>query len=200
MEKKTMYNRKFISTLLFLFGISIAQAQELTPEKMEEMMALAQPGPEHQMLEKMVGNWEQTVKFWMKSGAEPSEMKGKSVNKMILGGRFLQSDVTGGEGEMAMEGLNLMGYDRRHKKFTTVGFDTWGTYYVTAAGPYNKETKSIVMYGEDEEPTAGITQKYDIIVRFVDDDTYINEIVFKDARTPDQKEFKMVEVTNKRVK
>ena len=44
-------------------------------------------------------------------------------------------NVTGGEGEMKMEGLNLMGYDRRHKKFTTVVFDTWGTYYVTGAGP-----------------------------------------------------------------
>ena len=174
--------------------------QELDPEKMKEMMALAQPGPEHKMFENMVGTWEQTVKFWMKPGAEPSEMKGKSVNKMILGGRFLQSDVTGGEGEMKMEGLNIMGYDRRHKKFTTVGFDTWGTYYVTAAGPYYEESKSIVMYGEDEEPTAGITQKYDIIVRFVDDDTYVTEIVFKDERTPDQSEFKMVEVTNKRVK
>jgi hypothetical protein len=148
----------------------------------------------------MVGTWEQTVKFWMKPGAEPAEMKGNSINRMILGGRFLQSDVKGGEGEMQMEGLNIMGYDRRHKHFTTVGFDTWGTYYVTAAGPYDENSKSIVMYGEDEEPTAGITQKYDIIVRFIDDDNFVSEIVFKDERTPDQSEFKMVEVTNKRVK
>ena len=129
-----------------------------------------------------------------------TQMKGKSVNKMILDGRFLQSNVTGGEGEMKMEGLNLMCYDRRHKKFTTVGFDTLGTYYVTGNGPYDDKTKSIVMYGEDEEPTLGMKQKYDIIVRFIDDDTYLSEIVFKDSRTPDQKEFKMVEVTHKRVK
>jgi hypothetical protein len=194
-----MYKYIYSSIIIIILGLNFANGQELSPEKMQEMMALAQPGPEHKMLEKLVGTWEQTVKFWMKPGAEPSEMKGKSVNKMILGGRFLQSDVTGGEGEMKMEGLNVMGYDRRHKKFTTVGFDTWGTYYVTAAGPYDEKTKSIVMYGEDEEPTASITQKYDIIVRFVDDDTYINEIVFKDERTPDKKEFKMVEVTNTRV-
>jgi hypothetical protein len=195
-----MYKQIIISIFLILLGFSMIHAQELTPEQWEEMMALAQPGPEHKMLEKMVGTWDQTVKLWMKPGAEPSEMKGKSVNKMILGGRFLQSNVTGGEGEMKMEGLNLMGYDRRHKKFTTVGFDTWGTYYVTGAGPYNEETKSIVMYGEDEEPTAGITQKYDIIVRLIDNDTYITEVVFQDERTTDMKEFKMVEVTNSRVK
>jgi len=195
-----MYKHIIFSIFVFLLGFSMVHAQELTPEQWQEMMALAKPGPEHKMLEKLVGTWEQTVKFWMKPGAEPSGMKGKSVNRMILGGRFLQSDVTGGEGEMKMEGLNLMGYDRRHKHFTTVGFDTWGTYYVTAAGPYDEKSKSIVMYGEDEEPTAGITQKYDIIVRFVDDDTYVTEIVFKDERTPNRSEFKMVEVTNKRVK
>jgi hypothetical protein len=181
-------------------GFSISSAQEWDQEKMKEMMELAKPGPEHKMLEKMVGTWEQTVKIWMKPGAEPAEMKGTSVNKMILGGRFLQSNVSGGEGEMKMEGLNLMGYDRRHKHFTTVGFDTWGTYYVTAAGPYNEETNSIFMYGEDEEVTMEMTQKYNIIVRFVDDDTFVSEIIFKDKRTPDESEFKMVQVTNKRVK
>ena len=195
-----MYKHIFISFFIIITGLNFVYGQEISPEKMQEMMALAEPGPEHEILVKMAGTWEQTVKFWMKPGSEPSVMHGKSVNTMILGGRFLQSNVTGGEGEMKMEGLNLMGYDRRHKKFTTVGFDTWGTYYVTAAGPYDEKTKSIVMYGEDEEPTMGITQKYDIIVQIVDEDTYVTEIVFKDARTPDQKEFKMVEVTNKRVK
>jgi hypothetical protein len=195
-----MYKQIFSSICIIILSLNFAYGQELTPGQMEEMMALAQPGPEHKMLEKMVGTWEQTVKFWMKPGTEPAEMKGKAVNKMILGGRFLQSNMSGGEGEMKMEGLNLMGYDRRHKHFTTVGFDTWGTYYVTAAGQYDEKTKSIVMYGEDEEPTAGITQKYDIIVRFIDDDTFVSEIVFKDERTPNQEEFKMVEVTNKRVK
>jgi hypothetical protein len=185
-------------TLVLSIGVSIGQ--ELAQEKINKMMELAKPGPEHKMLEKMVGSWEQTVKLWMTPGAEPAEMKGKSENKMILGARFLQSDVTGGEGEMKMEGLNLMGYDRRHNHFTTVGFDTWGTYYVTAAGPYDEKSNAIIMYGEDEEATMEMTQKYNIIVRFVDDNTYITEVVFKDKRTPNQSEFKMVEVTHKRIK
>ncbi len=195
-----MYNFNVFISVFLLMSLNFLFAQEWDQEKMNEMMELAKPGPEHKMLEKMVGTWDQTVKLWMSPGAEPAEMKGKAVNKMILGGRFLQSNISSGEGEMKMEGLNLMGYDRRHKHFTTVGFDTWGTYYVTAAGPYNEGSKSIVMYGEDEEPTMEMTQKYNIIVRFVDEDTFVSEIIFKDKRTPDESEFKMVEVTNKRVK
>lgn len=195
-----MFKPIIISVMLLLFGYSFAHAQDWDPEKVKEMMALTKPGPEHKMLEKMVGTWDQTIKLWMKPGTEPAEMKGEAVNKMILGGRFLQSNVVSGEGEMKTEGLSLTGYDRRHKQFTTVAFDTWGTYYVTAAGTYDEETKSIIMYGEDEEPTMEMTQKFNFIVRFVDDDTIISEVVFKDERTPDQSEFKMVEVTNKRVK
>jgi len=195
-----MYKFNAFISLFLLVSLNFLFAQEWDQEKMNEMMELAKPGPEHKMLEKMVGTWEQTVKLWMSPGTEPAEMKGQTINKMILGGRFLQSNISSGEGEMKMEGLNLMGYDRRHKHFTTVGFDTWGTYYVTAAGPYNEGSKSIVMYGEDEEPTMEMTQKYNIIVRFVDEETFVSEIIFKDKRTPDESEFKMVEVTNKRVK
>jgi hypothetical protein len=63
-------------TLVLSIGVSIGQ--ELAQEKINKMMELAKPGPEHKMLEKMVGSWEQTVKLWMTPGAEPAEMKEKS--------------------------------------------------------------------------------------------------------------------------
>ena len=44
-----------ISIIIFILGFNIVYGQELTPEQMEEMMTLAQPGPEHKMLEKLVG-------------------------------------------------------------------------------------------------------------------------------------------------
>ena len=67
-----MYKQIFISIFIIIVGFSIVNGQELDPEKMKEMMALTQPGPEHKMFENMVGTWEQTVKFWIKPGAEPS--------------------------------------------------------------------------------------------------------------------------------
>lgn len=82
---------------------------------------------------------------------------------MILGGRFLLMESKSGEGEMYTETFNLAGFDRRHKKYTTIGLDTWGTYYVTAAGSYNDTTKTLKMYGEDQDPVMGFTQKYDFI-------------------------------------
>ncbi len=90
--------------------------------------------------------------------------------------------------------LFIIGFDRRHEEYTYVGYDTYGTYYVTASGSYDEETKAITMYGEDEDPVMGVTQKYDFIFRIVSPDKHIGEVVFKDFRTPGQEPFKAVEV------
>jgi len=114
---------------------------------------------------------------------------------MILGGRFLVSESKGGSGPMAFESMIIMGFDRRTGKFTTVGFDSEGTYSVAGAGAYDESRKAIVMYGEDVDPVLG-TQKYDMVVRIVSPTKHIKEVVFKDpAHTHGLPEFKMVEIT-----
>ena len=52
------------------------------------------------------------------------------------------------------------------------------------------------MYGEDEDPVMGFTQKYDFIIHFESPDKYIYKVVFYDFSTPVgvQKEFKMLEI------
>ena len=97
---------------------------------------------------------------------------------------------------MAFESFIIHGFDRRHKKYTTVGFDSLGTYYVTAAGPYDDSKKAIVMYGEDVDPALGHTQKYDMVTRIISPARYVTEIIFKDPEhTGGRAEFKMVEIT-----
>ena len=125
--------------------------------------------------------------------------KGRCQNRMILGGRFLLSEAKGSEGPMAFESLIIHGFDRRHKKYTTVNFDSMGTYYVTAAGPYDDSKKAIVMYGEDIDPALGHTQKYDIVTRVISPTQYVTEVIFKDPEhTQGRAEFKIVEITHTR--
>lgn len=157
---------------------------------------LAKPGPEHKQLEALTGTWEQEIKFWMEPGKPPMTFKGVCQNRMILGGRFLLSESKGGEGPMAFENMIIVGFDRRHKKFTAVAYDTMGTYFVTAAGPYDDSKKAIAMYGEDVDPALG-TQKYDMVTRIISPTKYVTEVIFKDPEhTQGRKEFKIVEVTH----
>ena len=197
-----------ITSLLFVLSMlclsaSTAQSQEKPSEaERAKMMAayaeLSKPGPEHKQLESLVGTWDQDIKFWLQPGKPPMTVKGRCQNKMILGGRFLLSEAKA-EGPMAFENMTIIGFDRRHKKYTTVSLDTEGTYYVTAAGPFDDSRKAIVMYGEDIDPALGHTQKYDMVIRITSPTTYVLEVIFKDPEhTGGQKEFKVVEVTHTR--
>ena len=191
--------KSFLITMLIL-SAAVAKAQEKLSEadkakKAAESYALAGPGPEHQRLQALVGKWDQEITVWSKPGAKPMTLKGSCENKMILGGRFLVSESRGNMGAMSVESTHITGFDRRHKKYTVIGLDTFGTYYVTAAGPFDDAKQAVVMYGEDVDPILG-TQKYDMILRVLNPDKYTIEIVFKDKEhTQGAAEFKAVEIT-----
>ena len=198
-------NWRAVISLLFALGLSagaaFSQQQPSEAEKAKMAAAyaeLAKPGPEHKQLESLAGAWDLDVKSWMQPGKPPTTFKGTCQNRMILGGRFLLSEAKSGEGPMAVENMIILGFDRRHKKYTTVALDTMGTYWVTAAGPYVDSRKATVMYGEDVDPALG-TQKYDMVIRVINPNQFVMEIIFKDPEhTGGQKELKFVEVTHTR--
>ena len=203
MRNTNLLRSFFIAVLILSAGV--ARAQELSEaekaKRMAESSALAAPGPEHQRLQSLVGRWDREIKVWPEPGKPSMTLKGTCENKMILGGRFLVSESKGNMGGMIIETFNIMGFDRRHKKYTTIGLDTFGTYYVAAAGPYDESKQAVVMHGEDVDPVLGGTQKYDFIFRVIGPDKYTFEIVFKDkVHTRGAAEFKAVEITNTRAK
>ena len=51
-----------------------------------------------------------------------------------------------------------------------------GTYYVTAAGARQPGAREVAMKGVVDE--GGRTQAYDMVLKWVDQDTYISQIVF----------------------
>ncbi|MEE9553631.1 MAG: DUF1579 family protein [candidate division Zixibacteria bacterium] len=164
-------------------------------EIMAKAMELAQPGEEHKLLERLTGEWNAETKMWMSPGADPMILPGKAGLKMILDGRFLYGEYSITSDQMKGDGLFVTGFDRRHEKFTYIGFDTWGTYSVSASGTYDEETKSITMYGEDVDPIMGHTQKYNLVFTFNSDDTWKFEVIFLDkVHTQGGDQFKMVEV------
>lgn len=195
--------------MAFVFVVTSAaitarsQEKATDPDRAKKVAAhleLVKPGPEHKQLESLVGTWDQEIKFWMEPGKPPMTFKGRSQNRMILGGRFLLCEARGGEGAMAFERLNIVGFDRRHKQYTTVEFDSMGTYYVTGRGPYDEARKAIVMYGEDVDPVLGHTQKYDMVTRVVSPTQYVTEIIFKDPEhTQGRGDHKLVEVTSTKI-
>jgi hypothetical protein len=169
---------------------------ELTARYME----LMQPGLEHKLLAGLAGSWKQEIKYWITPGSPASTMTGMCDAEMILGGRFLQLNIVAGNEDYGTEALQILGYDRRNDVYTSVGFDTWGTYFVTAEGTLDESTGTISMYGETEDKPIGHIEKYIINVRILGDDSFIWEIIMKDAEeTFGTPEFKVMEIKHVRI-
>jgi hypothetical protein len=129
-------------------------------EMMKKWMAAATPGPAHKALESLVGEWDVVTKVWMAPGAPPTETKGSTTNKWILGGRFLQSDMSGEMMGMPMTGFGLTGYDNFKKKYFNLWADNLGTGMYLAEGTADAAGKVFtyhvkmddVMTGEKDKP------------------------------------------------
>jgi hypothetical protein len=193
-----------VMTLVVLLcsATPMAAQNKPSPEAIQKMLEPMKAVAEHQELAALAGRWAQEVTYSM--GGPPMKSSGTVTNRMILGGRFLVSEGSSanpagpGFGDPTVDFLSIYGFDRRTKEFTIVHLDTMGTYYVMAAG--NKaEPRTVVMRGESLDDHGGVKEmrKYDMVLKFVDADTYVTEIIFHfPGRTPQT----VVSVTHRRLK
>lgn len=145
------------------------------PAAMAEMMRLAQPGPEHEELARYAGEWDVTMSLAMMPGAAPMQAQAKAVAASILGKRFLEIDTEGSMMGMPVQSKSLLGFDRRHGRWTTVGFDTMGTYWVSGQGVRDADGVAR-LHGVDDDPKG--KQVYTFELKFVDADEFTIDVVF----------------------
>lgn len=171
-----MHRELMLSAAVALLAAAPLAAQE-TPDsaQMARMMELAQPGPEHERLASLAGDWEATFRM---SGMS---LTATAENRMIMGGRFLASTVTGSAGGMPFEGLTILGFDRGPGVYTAVGFDTFGTFYVTGAGPWDDAEDRAVLAGSYDDPVTGHAHEYEFVWTVTSSDHYRWDVVFLDG-------------------
>jgi hypothetical protein len=146
-------------------------------DMMKKMMALATPGAPHKLLAGLGGTWETSAAMFMPGMPASSPSKGTTKNTMILGGRFLQSDLDGAMMGMPMKGMGIMGYDNFAKKYFMFWVDNLGTTFSSAEGFADRDGKVITLYGRMDEPTTGeIGKIVKYVYRLVSNDKYVFEI------------------------
>jgi hypothetical protein len=190
--------KHMILALLVVVASVGALAQEAKKPSGDEVMAMyidmAKPVAGHERLRSFTGRWDVTQKFWMDPTQPPQTFTGTANGRMVLGGRFLQLDgkTTGG---MESESLTIMGFDRRSDDYTMVGYDTLGTYYITAAGKPGND--GIVLHGSYLQPPHGGEQKYRFVWKNPTADSHTMDLYFA---LPDGKEMKVAEMAYRRAK
>jgi hypothetical protein len=133
-------------------GLALAddKAQKLDP-KMEELMKKAEaactPGPAHQALEPLVGDWNAEVKMWMEPDRPPTITKGTSKSTWTLKGRFVQQEFSGEFMGKPFRGISFTGYDNVRQKYRSVWIDDMSTTIVTSEGDADAGGKVITFGG-----------------------------------------------------
>jgi|SRR5579872_1298851 len=162
-----------MNTVRCFVAIAIAAVASPTVRAQE----FAKPGPEHDILKKMVGNWDLTMKF------AGNENKGKVTYKMVLDGLWLESSLESEIFGTKFYGKGLDSYDSKKKKYVSTWFDSMTASPMVMEGTYDKATKTLTLTGEgpgmDGKPT-----KHKSISVMPDDDTINFSMYMGDMKEP----------------
>lgn len=119
----------------------------MSPEEMKKMMEeyrkANMAGPEHEMLAKLVGEWDVASKIFPGPGAPPMESKGEGEADKEYDGRFVELEVTGTVMGEAWNGTYLLGYDRFKKHYTITMWSNVTTAMNHGTGTYDEASKTI---------------------------------------------------------
>lgn len=169
---------KTVSTLLaalcvaaFAFASDKAKTSDEEMQKMMEAWAkYASPSQGHEMLARFAGEWDVLSKWRSAKGAEPMKSNATNSAKLILGGRFVQSDFRGEMMGKPFAGIGLEGYDNFKKKYMMVWLDESSTAMFTAEGTADPSGKVITYMGKHDDPMTG---QFNLDVKYVA--TWVNE-------------------------
>ena len=124
--------------------IALCAIAFLVPGVAQAQPTGTKPGPEHKILEDLVGTWEAT----MKMGND--EVKGTMTYKMELGGLWLVSTFQADLGGVKMEGKGYDSFDPIKKKYVGVWIDSMSASPLVLEGTADKDGKVVTMTGEGQ--------------------------------------------------
>jgi hypothetical protein len=180
-------------------GKGDSKADPAMQEMMKKWMEAATPGEHHKALEHFIGKWDLTMKMWMEGpGKPPSETKGTSEVKWIMGGRYTLEEMKSQLMGMPHSGMGIVGYDNFKKQYVSFWIDNMSTAMFNSLGDFDASGKVLTALGKIDEPMTGEkdkTVKY--VIQIVDKDKHV--FSYYDL-VGTGNEFKAVEITYTRKK
>lgn len=188
------------------------EMSEAEKAEMMEMMKLWQqlgtPGEHHKHLEHFVGSWDIVIKSWCGGPDSPAtESKGTARTRWILDGRYLVEEVksemvmpdpvSGKEKKMPFEGQGITGYDNYKNLYVSLWMDNMSTQILSTKGSIDEKGKTLMMYGDMDEPMLGVHGRtIKCVTRILDMNKHVFEM--HDLHAGDN--YKVMEITYTRKK
>jgi len=151
------------------------------------------PGKAHKMMADETGTWTCDMTFWHEEG-EPMKATYTAVNKMIMGGRYQQTNYTGNMMGMSFEGQGTMSFDNSTKEYTSTWIDNMGTGMMVMKGKMEEGSNSLELKGDMVDPAYNKVRPCREVYTIVDENTRKMEMFC----TKGGKESKTMEIVMKR--
>ena len=146
----------------------IAEAPLDSAAQMKAWQAYATPGAPHKMMADEVGTWNCDMTFWEEPNGKPSKASSTANVKMVLGGRYQETNYQGTMMGQSFEGKSTLAYNNASKEYTTTFIDNMGTGMMVAIGKYDEATKSMDLKGDMVSPLNGKKTPYREVYTIVD--------------------------------
>jgi len=182
--------------MLFFCTKSITSTAQ-TEAEMKAWQTYMTPGDMHKVLAQTEGEWTTEGKMWMDPKSEPMISKGECTYKMVLGGRYQETQFKGDMMGQQFEGKGVMAYDNFKKQFEGTWIDNMGSGIMKTEGNYDPATKTLTMTGKLVDPMTSKECTVRETLKIVDDDTHVMTMYNTIGSQP---EFKTMEMTFKRKK
>jgi hypothetical protein len=142
-------------------------APPMDPGAMEEAFkALATPGPEHERLAFLCGDW--TVEGDLYFGPMPTKAQGEAHFEWLLGDRYMAQNFQADMAGQPYEGMGVLGFSNAQKKYQQGWIDNWGTSISSFVGEWDAASGELVLKGMVDTPM-GATEVTDHVKRASDD-------------------------------
>ncbi|GMU37382.1 MAG: DUF1579 family protein [Phycisphaerae bacterium] len=123
---------------------------------MEAWAKLASPGPHHEHLKPLAGNWNVEGKWRMAEEAPWTPSNSKAKTEWILGGRFLHQHYKGDPmmpgDPTPFEGYGIVGYDNQKQKYVSAWVDNMGTMIMMSEGTCDSSGKTVTFTAKFMDP------------------------------------------------
>ncbi|WP_264552910.1 DUF1579 domain-containing protein [Flavobacterium sp. N2038] len=130
--------------------------------------AYATPGEAHKFLSDEVGTWNCDMTFWYEPNAKPEKATSIATVKMILGGRYQETNYKGTIMGAPFEGKGTVAYNNASKEYTNTFIDNMGTGMMVSLGTYDEATKTMELKGDVVNPITGKKSPYREVYTIVD--------------------------------
>jgi hypothetical protein len=146
-------------------------------ETLRKVEAAARPGPAHQALNDLVGDWKAEVKCWMQPGSPPEVTQGTAQARWTLNNHFLEEDFRGQMMGKPFSGRTLMGYDNTKQTFNSVWVSDSQTSMFVSEGKSDGNYKTITQEGKTSCAATGRKEvPMKTVLRVIDQNKHVFEM------------------------